>query len=311
MSDSHYVIGIDGGGSNLRLAVVSNDLTIAGQHQLSVTVNPNVVGRPLAASALQQGLRAVLHTVDLPVSAIAGVGIGIAGALSGDLSAWLQQTITEVIPGTQVVTGGDVEAALVGAHGTRCGVLLIAGTGSVAYGINAAGETALVSGWGYLLGDEGGGYWLGLQGLQAAVREVDGRGPKTSLTTALLKDYGLPDRSRLIEWLYRTEARTREIAALAPVILDHAAAGDTVARQLVELAARELVLAIRSVYQRLGMENLSVAFAGGLLETRNPLSNLLCELLGLTAIPLPRYPPVIGAAILALIELGQYRSKAC
>jgi N-acetylglucosamine kinase-like BadF-type ATPase len=299
--DRRYFIGVDGGGSNLRVAVVSQDLTICGQSQTRASVNPNVVERETAAHSIQIAVRAALADARLPIEQISAVGVGIAGALSGDLPAWLQHTITAVVPQARVVPGADAEIALVGAHGERRGVLLIAGTGSVAYGINADGETAIAGGWGYLLGDEGSGYWLGLQALRAAVRAADGRGHTTSLSDALLNNLGLPDRSHLIEWAYRGEARTREIAAFAPTVLQHAEAGDHVARRLIEQAVSELALCVRAVLHRLHQETLPIAFAGGLLETPNILSNMLCEQLGLNQFPIARYPPVVGAALLAML----------
>jgi N-acetylglucosamine kinase-like BadF-type ATPase len=101
----------------------------------------------------------------------------------------------------------------------------------------------------------------------------------------------------LIPWLY-SENRTRDVAALARIVLDHAET-DPLARELVEEAADELALALRAVQVRLHAFDLPVAFAGSLLSAPNPLSTRVLARLGLPSIPVPQFPPVIGAAILA------------
>lgn len=294
------VIGIDGGGSTVRVAVVDEALTVLGQAKGS-TANPNVAGRTRAAETIQAAVRATLAESGLSAEHITAIGIGIAGADVVHSEAWLRDVVTGVLPSALVVPSSDHEIALTGAHGERRGVLVLAGTGSLACGANAAGDYVKVGGWGYLLGDEGSGYWIGLEALQAVVRAADGRGAVTSLSAVLLESLGLPDAPTLISWLYRSQKpRNADIAAMASLVLEQAGLGDMIAQNIVEAAARELALAARTVQHRLNREWLPVAFAGGLLAEANPLSTRLCDLLGLETIPTPRYPPVIGAAILAL-----------
>jgi glucosamine kinase len=294
-----YVMGIDGGGSTVRVAITTPELTIRGQAS-GPTANPSVVGRDAAAETIRAAMRSALRSADLSPEQINAVGIGIAGAAASHSEAWLREVVTAVTPHARLALSADYETALVGAIGQRCGVLVLAGTGSFAYGVNVKGETALVGGWGYLIGDEGSGYWLGSEGLRAVVRALDGRGPMTTLTTALLSALGLSDRMDLIHWLYDGAAnRTREIAALGPLMLEQASS-DPVAAAIVQRAADELAQATEAVIRRLNMESPEFAFAGGLLSEPNPLTEALCRALRLSAIPVPRYPPVIGAALLAL-----------
>lgn len=104
----------------------------------------------------------------------------------------------------------------------------------------------------------------------------------------------------LIPFLYGGHPRVADVARLAPLVLDCAAQGDSAARGLVETGALELALAVRAVAQRLDMQGHAPMFAGSLLAGANPLSTLLCSLLGMDGIPVPRYPPAVGAALLAL-----------
>ncbi len=299
-----YVMGIDGGGSAVRVAVLAADLTICGQ-STGPTTNPSVVGRDAARRTIQAAMREALGASALLPGQIAAVGIGVAGAAMTHAEDWLRAVVAEVTPQARVVPSADYEIALVGAHGERRGVLVLAGTGSLAYGVNAAGESALVGGWGYLLGDEGGGFWIGLEGLRAAVRGVEGRGPATALSGLLLEALRLGAPRELIGWLYHGEAaRTREIAALAPLVFAQAEAGDSVAVQIVNRAADELAAAARAVTRQLGMDRPRIAFAGGLLSAETPLRRALCAALELPTVPEPRHPPVVGAALLALAALG-------
>jgi N-acetylglucosamine kinase-like BadF-type ATPase len=237
---------------------------------------------------------------DVPKDRVAAVGIGVAGATASHSRDWLLEVVSAVLPNTCVVPSADYEIALVGALGQRLGVIVLAGTGALAYGVNAAGETALAGGWGYLLGDEGGGYWLGHEGLQAVLRADDGRGPGTSLAAALLPALGLPTARDLIPWLYHGGTpRTAEIAALAPLVLEAAEDGDSSAASIVTRGAHELARASGAVKGRLGYTDAPIAFAGGLLTQPNLLSTALCARLGLDALPRALYPPVMGAVLLA------------
>ncbi|GAB4422091.1 MAG: N-acetylglucosamine kinase [Anaerolineae bacterium] len=298
-----WVMGIDGGGSHLRVAIVTPDLHTVAESQAG-TANPVVIGPDAARLTIQATIRAALEAAGLRPAQIAAVGIGIAGAApchSASAIPWLRDVVSALLPDALVVPSADYEIALVGALGRRLGVLVLAGTGSLAYGVNQAGESALAGAWGYLIDDSGSGYWLGRQALEAVARAADGRGPSTALSDAVLGALGLPDAYALVPWLYdRAAPRTREVAALAPLVLSGAEAGDPIAADIVARACDELTLAARTVIRRLRLENPPIAFAGGLLTTSNLLSRSLCRALGLPALPQPRYPPVIGAALLAL-----------
>jgi N-acetylglucosamine kinase-like BadF-type ATPase len=294
------IMGIDGGGSNIRVVIITTELDICTEY-LGPAVNPGTVGRDEAAQRIQAAMRETIQQAGLMPEQVAGVGIGIAGASNRyDWAVeWLRGIVQGVTPQAHIVPSSDYEIALVGAHGQRIGILLLAGTGSLAYGVNAAGQSALIGGWGYLLGDEGSGYWLGSQALRAAVRVADSRGRPTLLFKAVMTALHLNQPLDLIPWLYTGSPRVGEVARLAPLVLDCAAQGDPLAREIVETGARELALAVRAVRHRLDMHGHQPMFAGSLLTTPNPLSELVLVLLGMEAIPTPRHTPAVGAALLA------------
>lgn len=299
-----YLLGIDGGGSNVRVVVTGSDYIVLGEAHGS-TVNPNLVGRDAALQTIQSVVRQAVASANLTLEDISAVGIGVAGADSAHSEAWVREVASGVLPAAEIAPSSDHEIALVGAHGQRRGILVLAGTGSLACGVGASGEYILIGGRGYLLGDEGSGYWIAMEALKAIIRADDGRTSVTSLTPLFLERFDLPDVPAVIPWLYHAGlSRTKELATFAGTVLEQAEQGDKVASDVALRAAEELALSVRALRHRLNMEPLPIAFAGGLLSSHNPLSIKLCQLLDLPDIPQPQYPPVIGAAILGFYKLG-------
>lgn len=303
-----YVMGIDGGGSNLRVVVATPDLQVVGESHAG-TVNPSVIGREAAAGLIRQHMRAAIGNAYLQPADIRAVCIGVAGASADHSADWLYEVIGPITPNAKIRPSADQEIALVGAHGKREGILILAGTGSVAYGVNPAGQAAVVGGWGYLLGDEGSGYWLGMSALRAISQASERRAAKTTLTESVLHELNLEKPRDLIRWLY-AQPRNAEIAQLAPLIIQQADAGDAVANCLVGEAIQHLAGHVTALRDILNFPDAPIAFAGGLLTHPNALSSGLGRHLQLPAIPVPLYPPVIGAVLLARDTLVQSEKES-
>jgi glucosamine kinase len=290
-------MGIDGGGSNLR--VVITDRTLAQRAEAyRGSANPSLIGRDAAAEMIRDAMREALQQVD--GARVVAVGIGVAGASKQVAGDWLDQVVHAVLPVAHVAAASDNEIALVGALGKREGLLLLAGTGSVGFGVNAAGASLQVGGWGYLLGDEGSGYWLGLQALKQVAHSLDAGKPASALVQTIQREYGLTSARDLIQWVYHHDANPiPQIARIAPLVLDVAAAGDASARGIVERGGQALVSIAETIKTRLAMPQPAIGLAGGLLRADNPLSRFVQARLGLDELPQPLYTPVIGAALLA------------
>jgi N-acetylglucosamine kinase-like BadF-type ATPase len=297
-----YWMGIDGGGSTLRVAIVRDDLQVVAQAN-GDTVSPSLIGREAAGSRIRAAIQAALDQAQLHLGDLSGAGVGIAGASVIHSEAWLREAFSNIMPGVPFVPSSDLEIALVGALGERQGVLVLAGTGSAGFGINRAGQSIQVGGWGYLLGDEGSSYWIGMRTLQMLTRLADGREDIVpGFSERFLNVLGLKSEMDLIPWLYHSEQpRTRDIAQLARIVIGEATNGVQIAVDICDQAAQELVLLCRTIIRRLELQNPQIAFAGGLLDNDNFLSSRLCSLLELEKRPVPLYPPVIGAALLAQI----------
>jgi len=180
--------------------------------------------------------------------------------------AVMQTWAAERFPGATVAVVTDAQLVLAAGTPAGWGLALISGTGSLAYGEDAAGRNARAGGWGYLLGDEGSGYAIGLAALRAVMRAADGRGPATALTAAVLAHWGLQQPQELVRHVYRPELGRTEIAALAALVDAAAGQGDAVARALTAEAGRELALAVQAVARQLAFTGaVPCAVAGSVL----------------------------------------------
>jgi N-acetylglucosamine kinase-like BadF-type ATPase len=293
-------MGIDGGGSTLRVMIVDDDLCTLAMSTRGA-VNPGAIGRAASAALIQDAIREALAASGERVDA---VGIGIAGASAAYAADWLTHTVRAVLPGVPVAPSVDVEIALTGAHGARRGAIVLAGTGSAALAIDASGRRAQAGGWGWLLGDEGSGAWLALEGLRAAARWADGADPAAEhLARRMLEVLGLARPQDIIAWVYRQPPPIRELAAQAPLVLEAADAGDPAAGNIVARGVMALAGLARLALARAAEPELR--FCGGLLTADNPLSRGLARALDLPGIPYPLHAPVVGAALLAKHLLGE------
>jgi N-acetylglucosamine kinase-like BadF-type ATPase len=292
-----FSIGIDGGGSTLRIGIYGESLKCIYLLELSETANPSVLGFTQAEELLKFSLQKTLDEAGIASSTVHYVGAGMAGAAHNP--DWLSAILKQSLPHAQITVAPDYEIALIGAHGERYGVLVLSGTGSAACGIDASGESAHSGGWGYLLDDGGSGYWLGLEMLKSATRVADGCMEETSLYQQTFSHLKITTPDELISWTYNPERNNRDISEMAPLVLACAAAGDLEAHRIVEDGAEQLYQLYLSVVKRLDFTNPPVMFAGGLLSSATFLRHLLMQKIGLDEVPTPKYSPVEGAALMA------------
>lgn len=301
-------IGLDGGGSTVRLGAYTPDMNEIAAVTHNNSVNPSTIGRERAAQRIQAAVHDLITQGNLHSQTISGIGVGISGADTAHSREWLLNTLDAVLPGVPVVASADYEIALVAAHGERYGVLILAGTGSVGYGVNRAGQAHRVGGWGYHIGDEGSGYWLGSQGLRLVAQVADGRAAPCPLTDQIKAAVGIQQPiNDLVGWVYHQDGpRNQDIARLAYTVITAADANDPDALRLVERAANDLYAHYSALVRVLELETKTapVGFAGGLLSSENALSRRLMARLGLQHLPQPRYSPTAGAAKLAAIQLA-------
>jgi N-acetylglucosamine kinase-like BadF-type ATPase len=257
----------------------------------------------------------VLHEV--MESALAGrpiapaaICLGIAGADRPDDAAMMRGIMRRIGYKSPTLVVNDALVALTAGAGDGPGIVVICGTGSICYGRNEDGQAARSGGWGYILGDEGSGYWIGRRALAAVVRHADGRGPATTLAPRILEHFrvrGVPD---LVQEVHLRDPRRHRVASTARAVQAACDEGDVVAREIVDRATDELVIAAGSVAERLAMRGLvfPLVLAGGVLRVLPALrQQLLARLPDVAPRSSPRLltgEPAVGAVRLALAEAG-------
>lgn len=257
-------LGIDGGGTHTVALLADHKGTILGRGTAGPS-NRQSVGTERALAALDEAVSAAFTAAGLMRCPVSSACLGLAGADRADDQSILRDWAQRVGLAEKVEVTNDAAILLAAGTPAGCGLVLIAGTGSIAFGRSVDGRRARAGGWGYLLGDEGSAYALVMSALQAIVRACDGRGPKTNLTDRFFQQFGLKQPQELIAAVYRGGRDRTDFAALAPLVIE-AAENDAVAAQIVEDGAHELVQAGASVIRQLAWSgSLPLALAGGLL----------------------------------------------
>ncbi|HET8913211.1 MAG TPA: BadF/BadG/BcrA/BcrD ATPase family protein [Ktedonobacteraceae bacterium] len=258
---SPYYLAVDGGGTKTLAIIVDAQGQVCGQGTAG-GANAASIGQQKALNNIKLAVEAAIQDSDSQLS-LQAAWFGLAGV---DRDHEVQTLMPHLQPlAHSVRITNDAELAL-GGLDEAIGIALIAGTGSIALGIDPDGKHARAGGWGHAIGDEGSGFDIGRQGLQAATQAADGRGEPTLLLQNILRYWKLDKPEDIIGRVYPSEDKA-EIARLSVVVFQTAREGDQRANQILEKAAQELARAVLAVYKQLDFPNdtLPLALAGGLL----------------------------------------------
>lgn len=305
MTASRHVIGLDAGGTKTRGLIA----TEAGK----VVASAEGGGANLRTHG-ELEVEKVLHGVVEALMASAGarpdaVALGIAGAGRPDDDDVLRAVLRRIGFRNRVVVTNDAHVAFIAGSPKRVGLALVCGTGSIAWGRNSSGKIARAGGWGWRLGDEGSGFWIGERALRGVLRGRDGRGPATALEGAMVEEFELETPEDIVRVLYDAEEGypRHRVALFSRRVADAARAGDALAERILAEAAEELVLAARTVVRRLELTGSAydVVLSGGTFRALPALERIVSERLaapGARIAPLVE-EPAVGAVTLALEEL--------
>jgi N-acetylglucosamine kinase-like BadF-type ATPase len=261
-------------------------------------------GRTKFARALQECLSEASAQAGLDASTITfeAACLGFSGGIA-DKDAYSR----EFIRSQAFSISNDAEIALTGATGGDPGIIVIAGTGSIAFGRNAEGRTARAGGWGYLFGDEGGAFDLARQALRAALAMEEGWGPATLLREHLLQRTGMLDANGLMHDWYNNFDRTK-LAQFAPLLDGAAKDGDAVATEILRRAGRQLAALVTHIHGMLFARGhaVRVAHIGGVFASATLTEALRSGVRALVQcdVTAPLYPPAVGALLTALKMAG-------
>ena len=254
-------LGIDGGGSKTS-CLIGDETTEHGKRSGGPS---NVVraGEAQARESLAVAIRQACTVAHLNPSEIGNVCVGLAGAARPEISELVKRIVSELVPGKVEVVGDNV-IALQAAFGDGPGVIVIAGTGSIAYGRNREGQTARAGGWGFAISDEGSGHWIGRTAVAAAIGAWD-EDPELDvpLIEMLMKSWNLQTIEQLVPAANSTPPP--DFAALFPAVLSLADSGDRIARDVLNQAGTQLANLAGVLLRRLFLhaEAVPVAMSGG------------------------------------------------
>ncbi|KAJ8470136.1 hypothetical protein OPV22_024479 [Ensete ventricosum] len=235
--------------------------------------NHNSVGESAAKETIEKVMAEALLKAGSNRSAVRAVCLALAGVNHPSDQERILDWLRNIFPvGVKLFVENDAVAALAsGTMGKLHGCVLIAGTGTIAYGFTEDGREARAAGAGPILGDWGSGYGIAAKALTAIMRAHDGRGPPTCLTCEILSMLGLSSPDELIGWTYADPSWTR-IAKLSPAVVSSAEAGDEVANRILHDTVLELTASVKAVVQRLdlcgedGKDSFPLVMVGGVLE---------------------------------------------
>ena len=304
-----YFLGIDGGGTKTRCVLGDDTSTLGTGTGSGCSILR--VGEDCARDSLAGAIHEACVSAGVSPQQISRTCAGVTGAADDGIASLVQRLLIEIIGGAIEVIG-DMEVALEGAFAGGPGIVLIAGTGSIAYGRNHQGETARAGGWGRLISDEGSGHWIGVEALRASLRAYDaGHNPR--LLQELMESLGARSVHDLAVRVNSNAAQ--DFASLFPIVLAAAEAGDPIATDLLDRAGRELAVPASAVASQLfsGAEQVCVATHGGVFASSERVKKAfaseiraLCPMVELLDVAID---PALGALQRARREFGVWHKN--
>jgi glucosamine kinase len=294
------LVGVDAGGSHTEAVAADDALEPLGRYRGprgAVTDRTTTEAAEVIAAVVRRAVAdAGLNRPDI-------VMIGAAGAGRDETKQGLQAAVGAIMgPAVRIRVTTDAAIALEAAFPSQSGIVLIAGSGSIAYARDSSGVIWRVGGLGWQFGDDGSGYALARAALGVVARAADGRGPATALSDRLAKGIGATTLDHIVLWAQH--AKPYDVAALAQAVCETADAGDAAATRLVRQTARDLCAHLEALARRLhGAKQLKAALAGGLLTRGSPVRRELVALVreqvkGVTVLDTD-VDPAVGALALA------------
>ncbi len=308
---AEHWLGVDGGQSALRCAVLHSDGTLHGQaaaapHSSVLTAR----GRTELRASLSAALASAMGDDTVRVS---GAFLGLSGVVpGGPLEDAVRTAVQGLLPDERVFVGSDAYVAWAGALGMRPGLVAIAGSGSVVIGVDASGRVARAGGWGYLFGDEAGAFGIARAAITRSLRSLDSSDVPHALELTLVDHFGVAALGDIPKAFYAGVVTRQDVAGLAPKLAAMAAGGDVLAAAVFSAAADVLAAQLVEVSRRLSWERGPVLWSsvGGVFESARGvfLDRVAASAAAhadrpLVAVP-PRASAVIGAALLAAREGG-------
>jgi len=301
---SRWFLGVDGGQSNTIALIGDETGRVVGVGRGGPCNHvSSAEARTRFTHALGEAIGAALREAGIAEANFEAACVGLSGG-----PADKEALVRDLVHAQKYSITNDAVIALMGATTGEPGVIAIAGTGSIAFGRNAEGQTARAGGWGYAFGDEGGAFDLVRQAVRAGLRQEEGWGPATALRLALLKATGASSMNDLVHRFYTSEYPRTRIASFAKLVDEAARNGDPVARDILHVGAQALATFVAAVRRQLfhRSEHTRVSYIGGAFESamlRERFAMLVTLECSCRLEP-PAYGPAAGALIEAYRMVG-------
>jgi glucosamine kinase len=303
---ARYVLGIDGGATKTLAALL--DLELGALHLgQGGPSNEDAVGTRAAVGALLEAANGALARAGIAEQALDAKVIALAGTDTDAVARHVRAARSE-----DWLVVNDVVAAWATATGAQPGIGVISGTGSNVFGVGSEGQAWRAGGWGHQLGDEGSGYWFGIESIKAALRDREASGPETALSAAAVEFFGVPSVEALAALVYAQPLSKGEIAAFAIETAKLAADGDAVACEIYGRGAGLLGDQVAAVIRRTGLRGDFPGFPVGLIGSAykagavfvEPLTRAVHALAPDARVAVVEMAPVAGSLLLAMRACG-------
>ncbi|SKA88850.1 BadF-type ATPase [Clostridium sp. USBA 49] len=303
-----YVIGIDGGGTKTALKLADEEGNILLENE-GGPCNINSMKEVYVKNMLKELIEDTLTKTCLKMEDIKALCIGTAGVDRPSDKKIIEKIIKNLGFNGKIIVTNDGEIALFGGTCEDEGVIVISGTGSICYGRNKKGEIKRAGGWGHIIGDEGSGYYIGINAINYIAKAYDGINEKTIMTDLILDYLKLQSPQDLIDYVYRSGAGKSEIAYLAILVDEAYKKGDFAAKKILLKAAFELFLCAKAVIYNLNLNDKNIKLAiNGSVIVKNECVNrefkrLMNENLPFVEISNMKHDAAYGAVLMAIRQL--------
>ncbi len=255
-----YIFGLDGGATKTNIRITDGDGLVLSE-TIAGPVNYKSIGLKKAKDAIIKGIIDAINNIKTDGKIFFNSScFGIAGLDNKkDLKKYKNILNIDLIKNyfnfNNLVICNDSRIEFAAGSNKKYGIVINCGTGCVCYGINQEGKEAISNGWDYILGDEGSGYSIGLNGLRSIMKAYDGRGGYTSLREKVLAYLKIEDESDLFEWVYKSLPIKDRIARFSRLVFECAETGDEICLNILKSEAWEAAISVMTVMKKLDLQD--------------------------------------------------------
>lgn len=278
-----YVLGVDGGGTKTTAVIASADGKVISESTSGASSFPSVgvkkASENLNAAVFEAAKKAGISGIRFKSSSFGFAGLNIEDDHKIYKKIVGNRRLNKHLDQKKIFICNDTRIGLEAGSTAGNKIIIIAGTGSNCFGVNNSGEQANCTGWDYILADEGSGYEVSIRALRAVMRAYDGRGEKTGLTKAILKELELKDEPGIVSWTYGKPFSKERMGKFARIVCACAEGGDKISKKILREEAEESVLSVTTVAEKLYLRDkeFDLVFVGSLFRCEKHFKDIVMD----------------------------------